>query len=182
MDEHTGRASYAVDLCSGGRSYVIGNLVQKGTLAENETLLAYGADGLEHSPHGLYVVNNTMVNDRGRGRWRLRAFGRGAFVRVWGEPAQVRLVNNLFVGPGPILRGAGELTHNLLAQAPGLRDRDHFDYRLEPVSPAVGAGTDPGCADGVPLTPLAEYVHRASERPRAPATPLDIGAHGRLGH
>lgn len=181
MDEQTGRASYAIDLCNGGRSYVIGNLVQKGTLAENETLLAYGADGLEHSPHGLYVVNNTMVNDRGRGGW-LRALGGTTFVRVWGGPSRVRLVNNLFVGQGRVLRGAGEVSHNVHSDAPGLIDRAGFDYRLAPGSPAAGGGTDPGDADGVPLTPVAEYVHRASERPRAPAVPLDVGAHGRLGH
>jgi len=66
------------------------------------------------------------------------------FVRVWGTPSQVKIVNNLFVGRGPVLRGSGELSHNLQAGEPGLVGRERFDYHLEDGSPAAGAGTDPG--------------------------------------
>jgi len=67
MDEVGGSASYGIDLCTGGLAFVIGNLIQKGAQADNGTLVAFGAEGLGNSLNRLYVVNNTMANDRVRG-------------------------------------------------------------------------------------------------------------------
>jgi hypothetical protein len=114
MDEVSGSSSYGIDLCDGGLAFVIGNALQKGARAENGTLVAYGAEALGHAANQLYVVNNTMVNDRRRGRWVARVRP-STFVRVWGAPSRVKLVNNLFVGPGRVLRGRGELGHNARA-------------------------------------------------------------------
>jgi hypothetical protein len=177
MDETDGSASYAIDLPDGGVSYVIGNLVQKGPWAENRTFVAYGAESLGLPRNELYVVNNTLVNDRREGRWLPRGWRRELFVRVWGRPARVRIVNNLFVGPGRVLRGAGELAHNLQCRDPGLADRARFDYRLAAGSPAIGAGVDPGIANGVPLVPVAQYVHPAREEARASRSRIDLGAY-----
>ena len=180
MDEVSGSASYAIDLCEGGLAFVIGNVLQKGPHAENRTIVAYGAEGLRHSPNHLYVVNNTMVNDGPEGGalsrlWRRPAF----FVRVWGVPGRVKLINNLMVGPGRPLQGRGELTHNLQSDDPGLMSRECFDYRLRDASPALGAGTALGCDDGFSLTPVAQYRPRASEEPRVIHGAIDIGAYGR---
>src|SRR5215831_5989120 len=113
MDEVSGSSSYAIDLCAGGLAFVIGNLLQKGVRAESSTLVAFGAEGLSGLTDALYVVNNTMVNDRVRWRWLGRALQPSAFVRVWGTPSRVKVVNNLFVGSVRVLRGAGEGSHNL---------------------------------------------------------------------
>ena len=121
-----------------------------------------------------------MVNDRPAGRALSRMIWGAAFVRVWGAPTRVRLVNNLFVGPGRVLRGAGELSHNLHSDEPGLVDRANFDYHLAEASPAIGAGIDPGVLNGFPLAPVAQYVHNASEEPRPILDRLDLGAFGRL--
>ncbi len=113
MDETDGTASYAIDLPDGGVAHVVGNLVQKGPRAENRTLVAYGAESLGLPENELYLTGNTLVNDRREGRrflWRWRP---ELFVRVWGRPARVRIAGNLFVGPGRVLHGAGELAGNL---------------------------------------------------------------------
>src|SRR5262249_51779362 len=87
---------------------------------------------------------------------------RGAiFIHVGGTPRSVRLVNNLFVGHGVILRGPGELSHNLALNDPGLVDRIYLDYRLECFL----------------LSPTSQYVHPGNEEPRPAADPIDIGAY-----
>jgi hypothetical protein len=177
MDEADGTSSYAVDLPDGGLATLVGNLIQKGQRAENRTLVAYGAEGLRHPASELYVVNNTMVNDRDTdlgwlGRWRPTVF-----VRVWGRPTRVAIVNNLLVGPGRVVHGAGEVHHNLQTDEPGLVDRATFDYRLAARSPAIDAGIDPGEAHGVPLTPVAQYVHPAGTERRAIRHRIDLGAY-----
>ena len=113
MDETDGTASYAIDLPDGGVAHVVGNLVQKGPRAENRTLVAYGAESLGLAENELYVLDNTLVNDRREGRRLWWGWRRERFVRVWGRPARVRIANNLFVGPGLVLYGAGEAADNL---------------------------------------------------------------------
>src|SRR5262249_34340463 len=44
MDEDTGLSSYAIDIPNGGRSYIIGNIIQKGPRAENPNVIAYAAE------------------------------------------------------------------------------------------------------------------------------------------
>lgn len=180
MDEVDGASSYGIDLCTGGTAFVIGNLLQKGARAQSGTLVAFGAEGFTGSENHLYLVNNTLVNDRPPGGWFARTIRPATFVRVWGAPGRVRVVNNLFVGAGRVLGGPGELSHNLQSDEPGLIGRERFNYRLGDGSPAEGAGTDPGVVDGLSLTPLAQYLHPASEEPRPRLGRIDIGAYARL--
>lgn len=169
MDEAAGTSSYAIDLPNGGRAYVIGNVLQKGPRTEHRRMIAYGMEGIRHPGNELHLVNNTLVNERPRG---------GIFVRVWSRVVPVRMVNNIFAGRGTVLRGGrGELGHNLVSQDPGFVDAEAYDYRLRPESPAVGAGTEPGRANGVDLTPRFEYVHPANRRPRAARRVVDAGAY-----
>jgi hypothetical protein len=168
MDEADGRSSYAVDIPNGGLAYVIGNLIQHGPRAESTTIVSYGAEGLTYADNQLYVVNNTIVNDRPQG---------GIFVRINGRPAIARIINTLFVGPGTPVSGPAELRGNLISAEGGLRDRAHFDYRLEPTSTAIDAGVDPGGANGVRLAPAAQYVHPAASEPRSAVGPIDVGAY-----
>ena len=90
-----------------------GNLVQKGPRAENRTLVAYGAEGLKLVRNELYVLDNTLVNDRREGRRLWWGWRPELFVRVWGRPERVRIANNLLIGPGRVLRGPGETVDNV---------------------------------------------------------------------
>jgi len=44
-DESTGTASYEIDIPNGGLSYIVGNLVEKGPLAQNSALVSYQEEG-----------------------------------------------------------------------------------------------------------------------------------------
>jgi len=166
MDENDGRSSYSVDFPNGGLAFVIGNLIEQGPEGENFTIVAYGAEGLQHPQNELYFVNNTVVNDRP---------GEGRFVFVK-EADSALIVNNLFSGPGDVLTGPGELRNNVRGQRSDFVDPSHFDYRLKARAAAVGRGIEPGSAHGIALRPAEEYVHKAQKRPRSNPGKLDVGA------
>jgi hypothetical protein len=192
-DEEHGSASYEIEFPNGGFNVVAGNLIEQSADTQNSTILADALEGPTNTIQQLYVVNNTFVND----------LGRGDFIRVR-PPAAVHVINNIFVGGGNVLVGGGEITHNLLAaglggsptieqplfhdgsleeastrtaQDAGLLDIRNYDYRLRSDSPAIGKGIDPGAALGVRLLPDREYVHPTQTKPIAFSGPVDIGAY-----
>jgi hypothetical protein len=163
IDDVDATASYSIDLPDGGLALVAGNVVIQGPSSENTTLVSYGAEGLTHPSHTLWVVNNTFVN---RGRY-------GTFVS-FASGALARLRNNLFVGPGDLVDGTARLSANLRVGrgsfvAPG---RDGF--RLLPSSRAV----DRGVLVPRRWRPRGEYVHPAglARRPTVGRRP-DLGAY-----
>jgi hypothetical protein len=192
-DEASGSASYEIEFPNGGLNIVVGNLIEKGPLAQNSTMLANALEGPINPIQQLYVVNNTFVND----------LGRGDFIRAR-SPSTVRVFNNIFVGGGNVLVGSGLLRNNLLdaglggaphveqplyrdgdidengtrsAVDAGLLDAYRYDYRLKLGSPAIGGGADPGLAGDVPLIPELEYVHPTQSKSITIKGPIDIGAY-----
>ena len=107
-DEVGGSASYEIDLPNGGLNIVINNLIEQSDLTQNSTMLENALEGPKNPIQQLWVVNNTFVND----------LGRGDFIRVR-APTSVHVINNIFVGGGNVLVGAGSLKNNLLAAGPG---------------------------------------------------------------
>ena len=64
-DESDGRASYEADFPNGGRVTLAFNIFQKGTAAENPTLVSYGAEGLSSDgTHELVAKGNTFISQR----------------------------------------------------------------------------------------------------------------------
>jgi len=176
LTDETGRASYEINLPNGGRSYIIGNLIQQSPNTDNDTIISYGEERASNPVQELYVVNNTIVND----------YGGGTFVYVSGSPSASILVNNLFIGPGAVLRGQGTQKTNLATRNAHLVNQAAYDYHLSAGSPAIDAGTPPGTAAGYDLTPLYEYVHpmlKAKTR-AVVGSAIDIGAYeyGNVGH
>jgi len=169
MDESSGTASYAVDIPNGGLSYVIGNLMQQGPGTDNYAIVNYGTEGLSGGrTHNLYIVNNTIVDDRGG----------GVFIQTASGTSVVRLINNLFVGDGTILTGAsGDMTTNLRTTSPGLVDIDTYDYRLTSGSSARDAGSAPGMGNGIGLAPVYQYLHMGNRELRPTNGAIDIGAY-----
>lgn len=166
-DEGDGESSYSIDLPEGGRSYVIGNVIQQGPATKNNAILVYGEEGIAADRDaGLFVVNNTFVNDSDRGR----------FIAVSAKAGRARVANNLVVGPGTFVSGSVDETSNVVTREARFVDRERYDYRLQPDSPAVNAGTDPGMADAVPLLPAAQYRHPTGEVPRRIVGAPDAGA------
>jgi hypothetical protein len=167
MDEQDGSSSYVIDLPNGGRSFIIGNLLQHGRRAENGIAVSYAAEGAKNTIQELYVVNNTCINERQPS---------GSFFRVAGKPTTVRLVNNLVTGSKNMLTGPGETVNNLVTDKPGFVDATHYDYRLTPQSPALQTGVDPGKAGDFSLTPAFYYRHPLGADPRSKDEKLNIGA------
>src|SRR5581483_1719269 len=151
-DEQGGTASYGIDLPNGGTAYIIGNLIQKSAQSGNSSMIAFAAEGGSNPTQQLYVVNNTMVSD----------YAGGTFVRVFNNPTASRIINNIFRGTGNPLAGPGTLTSNLTGTDPKFVNQAGFDYHLQPGSPAIDKGTNPGTSSsGFSLTPVSQYVHPA---------------------
>jgi hypothetical protein len=173
VDENDGRSSYALEFPDGGLAFVLGNVIHHGPMAENPTVVSYGAEGLKQAVNELYFVNNTVVNEQHAG-------GRFLFVRA--GAGTVRIENNVFSGAGPFLVGPGKLRNNFVAAKADFVDAAEFDYRLKAGAKAIGRGIEPGSARGVDLRPASEYVDKAQGRPRSESGKLDAGAleyHGR---
>ena len=92
-DESGGKASYELDLPSGGISTVIGNIIQQGPDTENSTIISYGEEGYRW-PGDLYLASNTVVNDRIQG---------GTFLKVAPAAEEIISMNNIYVGAGDYL-------------------------------------------------------------------------------
>ncbi len=187
LDLADGTASYSIDLSNGGRGYIIGNVIEKGPKAQNYNFIAMAMEGPTNSFQELYVIGNTMVLDRSS----------GVFVHSR-SPGPVLVADNILSGPGDPLQGSGKLIHNVIANPSGSKpgylddnggggnivvrdagfvDPAKYDYHLKPGSPAIGAGVDPGQAEGVKLLPDYQNLYPLGTEPRPPAMPPDDGAY-----
>ena len=178
MDESDGTASYSVDLPQGGRSYLIGNVIEQGPGTQNPAVVAYAAESSSNGTLDLYVIHNTLVNNR---------TGGGTFVTLR-SGTTARIVGNIFYGPGTPWSGGGTTTahHNYVSSAldnaPGFLDPGMYDFRLTAASPVgasgiVDAGVDPGLSGvGFDLEPHDQYVRDAASEPRPVVGDLDLGA------
>jgi MYXO-CTERM domain-containing protein len=165
-----GTSSYELDFPNGGKTYVIGNLIQQGESTDNPSVLAYIEEGATatNPSHQLYVVNNTFVNGRSSGTF--------LSIAAAADPAVVK--NNLFVGAGTAVSQAGaQLANNHTAATPCLVDSAAFDYHLVAGSPCVDGGAEPGDGDGFALAPKEHYLHPASSSGRTSVGTIDIGAY-----
>lgn len=167
-----GDASYTIDIPNGGLTYIVGNLVQQGPNTDNSTVINYGSEGLlAGRTHKLYLVNNTLVNDRSAG---------GIFINAAGGTSAIQLTNNLFVGSGTDVSGPNAAitrTTNRLGSSADLVNQPGYDYHLTGASPAINQGSDPGLANGFDLRPKYHYVHAAKRTARPGNGNYDIGAY-----
>lgn len=161
-DEMGGSASYELEFASGGVAYVVGNIIQQGSQTENPHLISYGAEGYKWPKNELYLVNNTLVDNRPRG---------GVFLRVKPGTVAVKAVNNLLVGKGTLdSAGPGEYRNNFTVDWDEFELAAREDYRLKRKSRVLGKAMDAGLADGQSLMPDSEYVHpRKTMRLKGPA-------------
>lgn len=170
MSETGGVTSYEVDFPNGGLIYMIGNLIQQGNLSPNSTIITFAEEGGSNPTQMLYVVNNTIVNDRAAG---------ANFIKVSNSaPVVVALImNNLFVGNGTLTNGIINYTNNMVLNGTQLVNRTGFDFHLIPGSVAIDQGKDPGVGFGYSLVPVRHYVHPAGMDERQTVLGLDLGAY-----
>jgi hypothetical protein len=163
-----GSGSYEIDVPQGGTTYIIGNQVEQGPYTQNSTIISYKEESPTNSDLHLYVVNNTIVNDRGS----------GTFVRV--SAGTALLQNNVFQGGGAVLNGSATQVSNYVGNA-ALANTAIYDYHLTAGSTnCIDKGTvpDPGTGiDGFSLIPACQYVHPCSYQARPVSGVIDIGAY-----
>lgn len=150
-DEADGRASYELEFPNGGVAYVIGNIIQQGPLTENPHVISYAAEGYRWPVNAIYLVHNTLVDERAEP---------GVFLRVPPGRTTVRIIDNLLVGRARWDVGPdAEMQNNLTLDRADVGATPAGAYHPKAGSAAgarvVGAGT----AHGVPLTPDRQYIH-----------------------
>ncbi len=160
VDGPGGRAAYELEFPNGGIAVVLGNVIGQSADSTNPALLSFGAEGSDDRPHGLFVGNNTFVNEGLRPAY---------FVRVH-EGALGKLVprvlqNNLFVGlgvgdakPADVLRG------NYVVAPFMLQDMDGARFALTSNAWLRGRGVDPAQTERADLVPQAEFTPPVGRR------------------
>lgn len=155
-DESGGHASYELEFPNGGVAYVIGNVIEQSATTENSTMVAFGAEGYSHPANELYLINNTLINDRPEG---------GTFLTVKPNAGVVKAYNNLLLGKRPLNTGIdGVFVNNPNVDKSSFVLADRHDYRVVKDSTLRRTYTPPGSANGVELAPAREYVHPAATR------------------
>ena len=153
-DEIGGTASYELEFPNGGIAYVIGNIIQKDSQAQNPHLISFGAEGYMRPPNRLYLINNTLVDKRPQG---------SIFLGVRPGADSVLAVNNVLVGRGNLdSAGPGIYKNNFTVGWSEFEFAAREDYRLKATSRLIGKAIDPGTADSEDLRPHREYVHPRS--------------------
>lgn len=180
-----GTGGYSIDLSNGGLSYVIGNVVEQGQNSLDKIIIAYGAEGLKttsNQKNELYLVNNTLVNNKytGSGDKKRPSV---TFVRANAGTSIVKSINNLYlglsnsVGSGVLFSGVTAVSEgDIKDPLVGVVNKDLFNFKLAPDSAAINAGVNPGSANDVSLTPTLEYVHPIGKKNRSISGALDVGA------
>lgn len=164
LSDETGRASYEIDLPSGGISYVIGNIIQQSATTENGHMISFGVEGYKWEKNELYLINNTIIDNRP---------ANGKFFLVKPGPGNIHAVNNIIYGPDEIDPGArkndpkplnlisARFSNNIKAKLSDFTSPNTYDYTLRRSSPLVGKTSDPGEANGLKLVPKRQYLHPA---------------------
>ncbi|HWE27949.1 MAG TPA: right-handed parallel beta-helix repeat-containing protein [Polyangia bacterium] len=172
-DEADGTASYEINVPNAGTTVIVGNVIEQGPMTMNAAIIDYGSEPTGFNPtQDLYVVNNTIVNDRPAG---------GTFVQIAAmvtTPAV--LTNNIFAGGGTVTTQASAVqTTNYAGASPMFAAPASYDYHLLPGSPCVDAGSSPTATPpgGLSLVPTMEYVHPAMVEGRVTVGVIDIGAY-----
>jgi hypothetical protein len=157
-DEIGGRASYELEFPNGGIAYVVGNIIQQGSQTENLKIVSFGAENYQYPVNQLFLINNTIVDDRPKP---------GIFLDV--KPGNgnvtVKAINNLLVGSGKLeSAGPGEYQNNINVDWDQFTQASRQDYRLLASSKLRGKAEKIGEVNGVQLSPDREYVHPRKTR------------------
>jgi hypothetical protein len=174
-NEATGDASREIDLPNGGPTVILGNIIEQGPNSSNSGIIGYGLEGITNpAPHELYLVNNSIVNDKTN----------GTFVAIQAGMDMYKAYNNIFAGSGTLLSGSATIIdtsknwHVTNIANTGFVNAAGYDYHLTSGSQAINVGASAGTSNnGFSLTPGMEYAHPAGSVARVVLGIIDIGAH-----
>ena len=175
-DGARGSANYTLDLSAGGYALLVGNVLEKATHAEHQTVVGYAPESLTWQDNALFMAHNTLVNDRYDGNFITNH-----------AAVELHAINNLFIGRGSIVDGGPvQLTGNRdmanrryaiahddsLGGSPGsghhqgmaaadIADRAQLHYQLTPNSAAIDTASPLPTHYPAGLTALWQYRHGA---------------------
>jgi hypothetical protein len=150
-DEADGSASYELEFPDGGIAYVIGNIIEQSAATENPHLVSFGAESYRWPANEIYLVHNTLVDDRPVP---------GTFLRVQPGAGSVRVIDNLLVGRGDWNVPAGaDMHNNVTLERRALVEGGADAYHPGRAAMLAAAVNDAGSAHGISLTPDREYRH-----------------------
>ena len=165
-DEADGAASYELEFAAGGVAQVVGNVIQQSAGTNNPHLISFGAEGYKWPRNELYLVHNTLVDDRPQG---------GIFLRVRPGANLVRAENNVLVGNAKDdlgeWSGAGRNTRLTPAEFASPANA----YRLNGRGRTMAKASPVVSADALDLTPRREFSAPRGTRVLT-TTPASMGA------
>ncbi len=163
-----GEDNYELDIPNAGTSYVIGNTILQGPYSINGGIITYGTEGASNTDKHLYLVNNTIVNQRNQATFLWNMSGTAALIQ-----------NNILQGPGTLFSGPVTQVSNWITSDGSFADPASDDYHLTAASiGAIDKGTAPGVGiSGFSLIPTSLYVHPCNGLPRPNDGAIDIGAY-----
>ena len=163
LTDETGRASYEIDLPSGGIAYIIGNIIQQSPNATNGHFISFGVEGYKWDKNELYLVNNTIIDNRP---------SNGRFLLLKNGPGTVHAVNNILLGPdtlnpadrpNALSRPDGQLPgtyrNNPHARLEDFTNPENYDYTLKADSKLRNTAVNPGIFNKFVLSPKRQYRH-----------------------
>jgi hypothetical protein len=177
-NEANGNASREIDLPNGGMSILIGNIIQQGPSGLNSNIVGYGLEGLINTaPHQIYLINNTIVNERSAG---------AVFLQANASTSMLKIYNNIFAGPGSTIAyggsnaavdsGTNKVVNNI--SQVGFINAASYNYKINTNSSSVNSGSNPGItSSGFNLAPTFEYEHPISSNARSTTNNIDVGAY-----
>jgi uncharacterized protein (TIGR03437 family) len=174
LTQETGNGSFEIDISNGGKTFIVGNIVEQTASADNDYLMSYRGEGPDvlNPSEELYVVNNTFVNRHPSGGFIL-------IDRTVAIPAVIR--NNIFYGSGRLINQPAAILSENFVGNPGFVNLADYNFMPGPDSPALNNGSDPGKVGSFSLMPEAQYRHPACLETRLVSGALDVGAFEREG-
>lgn len=173
-NETMGTASRNIDLPNGGLALIIGNVIEQGPDSDNSNIIGYGLEGFSNpAPQNIYIVNNTIVNNKSS----------GSFINIQAGTGLLKIVNTIFAGPGTLISGTATTLDTITNwvstnfSALGFVNASAYNYELLPAAKVIGKGSNPGAAGSYSLAPVSEYVHNSKKRNRPVNGTIDIGAY-----
>ena len=161
-DEIDGHASYELEFPNGGIAYVIGNIIEQGSQTENSNIISYGAEGLLNRPNSLYLLNNTIVDNRP---------SNGNVLAVVHRIPKLLIMNNLLVTRRKFeIAQDAQISNNPNVDWQPFALAARYDFRLKSNADVAGKYVRPPASNDVSLIPQREYVHPAGSRPLSGGT------------
>ncbi|HEY3875584.1 MAG TPA: hypothetical protein VGM92_08910, partial [Candidatus Kapabacteria bacterium] len=168
VDGPAGDGSLSIDIPQGGLAYVIGNIIEKGPMTANSTVIGYGEEGFKNPDTDLYFLNNTVVTDRNP----------TTFFEIASGTKTALIANNIFAGNAHPITGFTDTEANVFNADTSFfhfADPGNYDYHIAQNFPGFTNAVSV-IESGFSLSPTLEYVNPEDSILRIPPPPLENGA------